>query len=130
VVEPAPDEWEVAENRLSERAAVRAQGRARRDRRRSVAPWACGLLLFPAVGAGVLIWLLESGGGDLGSWSGAAAAAAVAGALGLPAVASAGVARRCGFPWWEAILLGVVTASIAGALVAGVGLVALDLGAD
>jgi hypothetical protein len=130
MVEPARDEWEVAETRLSERAAVRAGDRARRDRRRRVAPWLVGLLLLPAAGAGVLIWLLESGGGDLRSWSAATAALAVAGALGVPAAISAVVGRRCGFRWWEALLLGAVTAALAAALVAAVGLVALDLGAD
>jgi hypothetical protein len=95
-----------------------------------VAPWLVGLLLLPAVGGGVLIWLLESSGGDLRSWSTGAAALAVAGALGVPAAISAVVGRRCGFRWWEALLLGAVTAALAAALVAAVGLVALDLGAD
>jgi hypothetical protein len=130
MVEPARDDWDVAETRLSERAAARAGDRARRDRRRRVAPWLVGLLLLPAVGGGVLIWLLESSGGDLRSWSTGAAALAVAGALGVPAAISAVVGRRCGFRWWEALLLGAVTAALAAALVAAVGLVALDLGAD
>jgi hypothetical protein len=129
LVEPVRDEWEVAETRLSERAAVRADARARRDRRRRWAPWLLGLLVLPAVGAGALIWLLESGGGDLRRWSAGAALAGVAAALLVPAAVSALVGRRCGFRWWEALLLGAVTAALAGALVAGVGLVALDLGA-
>jgi hypothetical protein len=129
-VEPAGDDWEAAESRLSERAAVRAHGRARRDRRRRIAPWVLGLLLLPAAGAGVLVWLLESGGGDLGSWDTGAAAAVSAAALVVPGAVSAAVARRCGFSWWEAVLLGTVTAAFAGALVAGVGLLALDLGLD
>jgi len=129
-MEPARDDWEEAESRLSERAAVRADVRARRDRRRRVAPWVLGLLVLPAAGAAVLIWLLESGGGDLGSWDTGAAVAAAAGSLLVPGVVSAGVGRRCGFAWWEALLLGAVTAALAGALVAGVGLLALDYGLD
>jgi hypothetical protein len=129
-VGPARDEWEAAETRLSERAGVRAVSRARRDRRRRVAPWPLGLVVLPAAGAGVLIWLLERGGGDLRGWPAGWAAAAVAGALLVPAALSGLVGRRCGFAWWESALLAAVTAAVAAALVAGVGLLALDLGAD
>ena len=120
-------EWDLqaaedAELRLEDRSRTRRETLARRDRRRRLVPWLLCPLLLPAAGAAVLMWLLDSSGGELhGGELFAAAACLVA-----PALLSGWIGRYHGR--LDAVLWALVTAAIELALVLGVGFVALDLG--
>ena len=124
-------DWEAvdrAEQRLVARSAERRTALARRDRRRSWLPWLLAPLVFPAVGAVVLLLVLEREGGDLGGWSSAAATAFVATCFGVPALLAAFAARRAGR--LEAAAWAAVSLCAELALVAGAGFLLLGLGPD
>jgi hypothetical protein len=117
---------EEAEGRLESRSRERRAGLERRDRRRRLAPWLICLVPLPALGAGVLLAILDGQGGDLRELSGPAAALIVAGCLLVPALVSGWVGRRHGRV--DAVLWALVTLAIELALVFGLGFAVLDLG--
>jgi cation transport ATPase len=117
---------EDAEVRLESRSLERRAMTERRDRRRRVLPWLLCLVPLPALGAGAMLAVLRSAGGDLRGWPAATAALAVAACVLLPALAAAWLGRRHGRV--DAILWGLVTAALVVALVSGVGFALLDLG--
>jgi cation transport ATPase len=117
---------EDAEVRLESRSLERRAMTERRDRRRRLLPWLLCLVPLPALGAGAMLAVLRSAGGDLRGWPAATAALAVAGCVLLPALASAWLGRRHGRV--DAVLWGLVTAALVVALVSGVGFALLDLG--
>ena len=117
---------EEAEGRLESRSAARREQLAKRDRRRALAPWLICLLPLPAVGAGVLLTIIDGQGGDLRELSTAAAVGVVAGCMLVPALASAWVGRRHGR--LDAVLWALVTLAVELALVFGLGFAVLDLG--
>jgi hypothetical protein len=120
------EDVEAAEGRLEERGAERDLKRRRRDRRRAVLPFVLCPLILPAAGAAALLWLLEAEGGDLSSLTSAQAIGAFAAGFALPAALSAFVARHGG--WLEAIAWTAITVCAELAMLAGLGLLALDLG--
>ena len=120
------DAVEEAEGRLESRSRERRAQLARRDRRRRWAPWLICLLPLPAVGAGVLLTIIDGQGGDLRELSTAAAVGVVAGCMLVPALASAWVGRRHGR--LDAVLWALVTLAVELALVFGLGFAVLDLG--
>jgi len=117
---------EDAEVRLESRSLQRRATIERRDRRRRWLPWLLCLLPLPALGAGAVLAVLDSAGGDLRDWPAATAALALAGCLLVPALVSGWVGRRHGI--LDAVLWALVTAALELALVFAVGFVALDLG--
>ena len=117
---------EDAEVRLESRSKQRRAGLERRDRRRRLAPWLICLVPLPALGAGVLLAIIDASGGDLRDHSAAAAAAIVAGCLLVPAIASGWFGRRHGR--LDAVLWALVTLAVELALVFGLGFALLDLG--
>jgi len=117
---------EDAEVRLESRSQERRAGLERRDRRRRLAPWLICLVPLPALGAGVLLAIIDGQGGDLRELSGAVAALLVAGCLLVPALLSGWVGRRHG--WVDAVLWALVTLAVELALVFGLGFAVLDLG--
>jgi hypothetical protein len=117
---------EEAEGRLESRSRERRAGLERRDRRRRLAPWLICLVPLPALGAGVLLAILDGHGGDLREQSGPAAALIVAGCLLVPALVSGWVGRRHGRV--DTVLWAFVTLAIELALVFGLGFAVLDLG--
>ena len=90
---------------------------------RTIAP-----LLLAAVGAAVLVALVERAGGDFGAWPLWQAIAVPAAAFVVPAVLSAWIAGRGGAV--EALLWAVACAAAQLALVVGVGFLALGFGPD
>jgi hypothetical protein len=95
-----------------------------RDVRRGWLPWLLGPLVLPALGAVVVVALVENANLDgLPQWQ---AAAALGAAVVVPALAAAWVARRGGVV--EAILWALACVGVEVALVFGVGFLALGLG--
>jgi hypothetical protein len=88
---------------------------------RAIAP-----LLLAAAGAAVIVALLEGAGGDFGDWPEWQAIAVPAAAFVVPAALSAVVAWRNGVI--EAVLWAVACVAVQGALVFGVGFLALGFG--
>jgi uncharacterized membrane protein YhhN len=124
-------DWEAitrAEERLTAHSEQRRSQLERRDRRRRVLPWLLAPLVLPAVGAAVLLAVIENAGGDLREWPVGRAAAVVAAAFVLPAALSAWFARRNGAV--EAIAWAVVCLCAEVALVFGLGFGVLGLGPD
>ncbi len=117
---------EDAEGRLESRSRERRAGLERRDRRRRLAPWLICLVPLPALGAGVLLAIIDGEGGDLRELTGPAAALLVAGCLLLPALLSGWIGRRHGR--LDAVLWALVTLAVELALVFGLGFAVLDLG--
>jgi hypothetical protein len=91
---------EDAEVRLESRSRERQVQLEKRDRRRRLTPWLICLVPLPALGAGVLLAVIDASGGDLRDRSPAAAAAIVAGCLLVrragSAAATAASTRSCG----------------------------------
>jgi hypothetical protein len=94
------------------------------DARRGWLPWLLGPLVLPALGAVVVVALVETA--DLDGWPQWQAAAALGAAFAVPALIAAWVARRCGVA--EAILWALACVGVEVALVFGVGFLALGLG--
>jgi hypothetical protein len=117
---------EDAEVRLESRSQTRREQLQKRDRRRRLAPWLICLVPLPALGAGALLAIIHSSGGDLRDLSPGAAVAVVAGCLLAPALLSGWVGRRHGR--LDAVLWALVTLAVELALVFGLGFVVLDLG--
>ena len=117
---------EDAEVRLESRSQTRREQLQKRDRRRRLSPWLICLVPLPALGAGALLAVIDSSGGDLRDLSPAAAALVVAGCLLVPALLSGWVGRRHGL--LDAVLWALVTLAIELALVFGLGFAVLDLG--
>ena len=117
---------EDAEVRLESRSRERRAELERRDRRRRLTPWLACLVPLPALGAGTLLAVIDSSGGDLRELSGAAAAGLVAACLLVPALLSAWIGRRHGRV--DAVLWGLVTLAVELAIVFGLGFAVLDLG--
>jgi hypothetical protein len=74
-VDPDLKAVEDAEVRLESRSRARQAKGARRDRRRRLAPWLICLVPLPALGAGLLLAIIDGSGGDLRELSTAATAA-------------------------------------------------------
>ena len=117
---------EDAEVRLESRSRERRAEIERRDRRRRIVPWLICLVPLPAIGAGVLLAVIDSSGGDLRELSTASTVAVIAGCLLVPALLSGWVGRRHGRV--DAVLWALVTLAIELALVFGLGFAVLDLG--
>ena len=117
---------EDAEVRLESRSRERQEQGARRDRRRRLTPWLICLVPLPALGAGLLLAIIDGSGGDLRELSTAASVAVIAGCLLVPALLSGWVGRRHGRV--DAVLWALVTLAIELALVFGLGFAVLDLG--
>ena len=117
---------EDAEVRLESRSKQRRAGLERRDRRRRLAPWLICLVPLPAIGAAILLAVIDEQGGDLRELSGSTAVALVAGCLLVPALLSGWVGRRHGR--LDAVLWALVTLAVELALVFGLGFAVLDLG--
>jgi hypothetical protein len=117
---------EEAEGRLESRSRERREQLAKRDRRRRWTPWLICLLPLPALGAGILLAIVDGQGGDLRELSGAEAALLVAGCLLVPALLSGWVGRRHGRV--DAVLWALVTLAVELAIVFGLGFAVLDLG--
>jgi hypothetical protein len=117
---------EDAEVRLETRSRARREQLEKRERRRRWTPWLVCLLPLPALGAGALLAILRSSGGDLRDLSPAGAPLAVAGCLLVPALLSGWLGRRHGR--LDAVLWGLVTLAVELALVLGLGFAVLDLG--
>ncbi len=121
-------DWEAMEERLVAHSDERRSALARRDRRRRLMPWLLAPLVFPALGAAVVLALAESAGGDFGDWPAGRTVAVLAAAFTVPAALSAWFARRQGVV--EALAWAVVCVGAQVALVFGVGFLALGLGPD
>jgi hypothetical protein len=117
---------EDAEVRLESCSRTRREQLQKRDRRRRLAPWLICLLPLPALGAGALLAIMRSSGGDLRDLTPGSAALVVAGCLLAPALLSGWVGRRHGRV--DAVLWALVTLAVALALVFGLGFAVLDLG--
>ena len=117
---------EDAEVRLESRSQQRRAGLERRDRRRRLVPWLICLVPLPALGAGVLLAIVDDQGGDLRELSDSTAVALVAGCLLVPALISGWIGRRHGRV--DAVLWALVTLAVELALVFGLGFAVLDLG--
>jgi hypothetical protein len=117
---------EDAEVRLETRSQTRRAQLEKRDRRRRLAPWLICLVPLPALGAGALLAIIDSSGGDLRDLSPEGAVAVIAGCLLAPALLSGWVGRRHGR--LDAVLWALVTLAIELALVFGLGFALLDLG--
>ena len=125
-VDPDLKAVEDAEVRLESRSRERQEKGARRDRRRRLAPWLICLVPLPALGAGLLLAIIDGSGGDLRELSTASTVAVIAGCLFVPALLSGWVGRRHGRV--DAVLWALVTLAIELALVFGLGFAVLDLG--
>jgi len=97
---------------------------AREARRRGWVPWLLGPIVLPAVGAVVVVALVESA--SLDTWEVWQAAAALIAAFAVPAIFAAWAGLRGGV--LEAILWAFVCIGVQVALVFGVGFLALGLG--
>ena len=117
---------EDAEVRLESRSQTRREQLQKRDRRRRLAPWLICLVPLPALGAGALLAIVRSSGGDLRDLSPPATVAVLAGCLLAPALLSGWVGRRHGR--LDAVLWALVTLAVELALVFGLGFAVLDLG--
>jgi hypothetical protein len=125
-VDPDLKAVEDAEVRLESRSRERRAGLERRDRRRRLAPWLICLVPLPALGAGILLAIVDGQGGDLRELSGGEAVGLVAACLLVPALVSGWVGRRHGR--LDAVLWALVTLAVELALVFGLGFAVLDLG--
>jgi hypothetical protein len=125
-VDPDLKAVEDAEVRLESRSRERRAGLERRDRRRRLAPWLICLVPLPALGAGILLAIIDGQGGDLRELSGGEAVGLVAACLLVPALVSGWVGRRHGR--LDAVLWALVTLAVELALVFGLGFAVLDLG--
>jgi len=125
-VDPDLKAVEDAEVRLESRSRERRAGLERRDRRRRLAPWLICLVPLPALGAGILLAIVDGQGGDLRELSGGEAVGLVAACLLVPALISGWVGRRHGR--LDAVLWALVTLAVELALVFGLGFAVLDLG--
>jgi hypothetical protein len=94
------------------------------EARRGWVPWLLAPLVLPAMGAAVVVALVE--GADLDSWELWQVVAALAAAVVIPAALAAFVARRFGVA--EAIAWALACVGVEVALVFGVGFLALGLG--
>jgi hypothetical protein len=117
---------EDAEVRLESRSRERRAGTVRRERRRRIVPWLICLVPLPALGAAVLLAIIDGSGGDLRELSTGAAVLVIAGCLLVPALLSGWVGRRHGRV--DAVLWALVTLAVELALVLGLGFAVLDLG--
>jgi hypothetical protein len=117
---------EDAEGRLESRSRERRAELERRDKRRRITPWLLCLIPLPAVGAGTLLAVIDSSGGDLRELSAAAAAGLVAACLLVPALLSGWIGRRHGRV--DAVLWALVTPAVELAIVFGLGFAVLNLG--
>ena len=117
---------EAAEVRLESRSRTRREQLAKRDRRRRWTPWLLCLLPLPALGAAVLLAVMDASGGDLRDLSPASAGLLLGGCLLVPALVSGWVGRRHGRV--DAVLWALVTLAVELALVFGLGFAVLDLG--
>ena len=117
---------EDAEVRLESRSRERRSWLERRDRRRRLAPWLICLVPLPALGAGILLAIIDDQGGDLRELSGGEAVGLVAACLLVPVLLSGWVGRRHGR--LDAVLWALVTLAVELALVFGLGFAVLDLG--
>ena len=117
---------EDAEVRLESRSQQRRAELERRDKRRRITPWLLCLIPLPAVGAGTLLAIIDTSGGDLRELSAGAAAGLVAACLLVPALLSGWIGRRHGRV--DAVLWGLVTLAVELAIVFGLGFAVLDLG--
>ena len=97
---------------------------AREARRRGWLPWLLAPLVLPALGAAVVVALVEEA--DLDSWAVWQVAAALGAAVVIPAGLSALVARRFGVA--EAIAWALTCVGVEFALVFGVAFLGLGLG--
>ncbi len=95
-----------------------------RDARRGWLPWVLGPLVLPAVGAVVVVALVE--GVDLDAWAVWQAAAALIAAFAVPAFLAGWAGLRDGV--LDAILWALACIGVQVALVFGVGFLALGLG--
>jgi hypothetical protein len=95
-----------------------------RDARRGWVPWLLAPLVLPALGATVVVALVEEA--DLDAWPVWQVAAALGAAVVVPAALSAWVARRHGVA--EAVAWALACVGVELALVFGVGFLALGLG--
>jgi hypothetical protein len=98
--------------------------RARDARRRGWVPWLLAPLVLPAVGASVVVALVE--GADLSEWSPGQVAAALGAAVLVPAVLSAWAGARGGVV--ETIAWALTCIGVEVALVFGLAFLALGLG--
>ena len=117
---------EDAEVRLESRSRERRAQLERRDRRRRITPWLVCLVPLPAIGAGLLLAIIDQQGGDLRELSAAASVLVFAACLLVPALVSGWIGRRHGRV--DAVLWALVTLAIELALVFGLGFAVLDLG--
>jgi hypothetical protein len=117
---------EDAEVRLESRSRQRREQLERRERRRRITPWLVCLVPLPAIGAGLLLAIIDQQGGDLRELSTAASVLVFAGCLLVPALVSGWIGRRHGRV--DAVLWALVTLAIELALVFGLGFALLDLG--
>ena len=117
---------EDAEVRLESRSQQRRAELERRDKRRRITPWLLCLIPLPAAGAGTLLAIIDSSGGDLRELSAGAAAGLVSACLLVPALLSGWIGRRHGRV--DAVLWGLVTLAVELAIVFGLGFAVLDLG--
>ena len=98
----------------------------RRDRRRAWLPFVLCPLVLPALGAAVLLIVIDANGGDLRDWSTSGAMALVAGCLAVPALISVAVTRHA--PPAETLAWALVTLFAEGAMIVGIGFLALGIG--
>ena len=95
-----------------------------REAPRGWLPWLLAPLVLPAVGAAVVVALVD--GADLDRWDLWQVVAALGAAVAVPALLSAWIARRSGVV--EAIAWALACVGVEVALVFGVGFLALGLG--
>ena len=95
-----------------------------REAQRAWLPWLLAPLVLPAVGAAVIVALVD--GADLDRWELWQVVAALGAAVVVPAALSAWIARRHGVV--EAIAWALACVGVETALVFGVGFLALGLG--
>jgi hypothetical protein len=95
-----------------------------RDPRRGWLPWLLGPLVLPALGAAVVVALVENA--NLDGWPQWQAAAALGAAVAVPALIAAWAARGGGVA--EAILWALACIGVEVALVFGIAFLALGLG--
>jgi hypothetical protein len=119
---------EEAEKRLDARGQERRRRMAARDRRRSWLPWVLCPLVLPALGAAAFLIVVNGNGGDLRDWTTAGVVGFVAACLAVPALLAAFTARHA--PPAEMVAWALVTLLAEGAMIVGVGFLALGIGPD
>ena len=117
-----------ARTRIAARDRERERKDAQRARRERILLWIFAPLLLPVAGAAAALAVLEGAGGDLSGWSTGSVALLTAAVLGLPAAASAWLARRRGRI--EPVGWAAITLLMQIALVFWVGLVLLGYGPE